>query len=169
MQYGNPRTIGRKAPKHAATVAVFRDSQQLAYGVVTNLSVSGACIVTDSRLAPGSAVDLKLSFYRDPDLYDLFEIGARVVWNRRGGAREKGFEGLQLHGMRFNYTACGSTLSSAFQKSSLRSILNGEDFVHVFRPSATESDFLHDTLDGELDELFSKIQKITGENRRGGV
>jgi len=58
-----PRTIRRMAPKHAATAAVFRDSEQLAYGVVTNLSVTGACIVTDSRLDPGSNVDLKLSFY----------------------------------------------------------------------------------------------------------
>ena len=154
-----PQTIRRMAPKQAATVAVFRDSQQLAYGVVTNVSVTGACIVTDSRLAPESDVDLKLSFYRQTDLY---EIGARVVWNRRGGAGEKGFEGLQLHGVRF-------TLWSALQKSRLHALLAGEDFVHVFRPSATESDFLHDTLDGDLDELFSKIQKITGENRRRGV
>jgi len=94
-----PRTIRRVKPKHAATAAVFGDSQLLTYGVVTNLSVTGACIVTESEMAPGSDVDLKLSFYRYPDLY---EIGARVVWNRCGGAREKGFEGLQLHGVRFN-------------------------------------------------------------------
>ena len=66
----------RIKPKRAALVAVFRDSQQLTYGVVTNLSVTGACIVTDSPLAPGSDVDLKLSFYRSPDLY---EIGRTVV------------------------------------------------------------------------------------------
>ena len=144
------RTIRRMAPKHAATAAVCRNSQQLAYGVVTNVSVTGACIVTDSRMDPGSDVDLKLSFYRQPDLY---EIGARVVWNRRGGAREKAFEGLQLHGVRFNYTACGSTLSSALQKSRLDTILDGEDFVDIFRPSETEFDALQRALSGELGEL----------------
>ncbi len=139
-----PRTIRRIKPKHAATAAVFRDSQQLTYGVVTNLSVSGACIVTDSRLAPGSNVDLKLSFYRYPDLY---EIGARVVWNRRGRARENGFEGLQLHGVRFNY---GSTLWSALQKFRLDKILDGEDFLDIYRD---RQDALQQALSDELDEL----------------
>ena len=96
------QTIRRMAPKHAATAAVLRNSQQLAYGVLTNVSVTGACTVTDNRVAPGSEVDLKLSFYRQPRLY---EIAARVVWNRRGGAREKGFEGLQLHGVQFTFSS----------------------------------------------------------------
>ncbi|GMR22012.1 MAG: hypothetical protein BMS9Abin37_0335 [Acidobacteriota bacterium] len=148
-----PRTIRRMEPKHAATAAVFRDSQQLAYGVVTNISVTGACIVTDSRLDPGSDVNLKLSFYQQRNLY---ELGARVVWNRRGGAREKGFEGLQLHGVQF-------TLSGALQKSRLHALLEGEDFENVFRPSATEFDVLQNALSDELDELGSKIHKTTGE------
>ncbi len=148
-----PRTIGRKAPKHAATVAVFSNSQRLAFGVVTNLSVTGACIVTASRLAPRIDVELKLSLYRQPRVH---EIGARIVWSRSGGAREKVFEGLQLHGVRF-------TLSSALQKSRLYALLDDERFVHVFRPSATDFDFLRDALAGELDELGSKIHKITGE------
>ena len=148
-----PRTIRRLQPKHAATASVFRDSQQLAYGVVTNVSVTGACIVTDSRLDPGSDVDLRLSFYRQPNLY---ELGARVVWNRRGGAGEKGFEGLQLHGVRF-------TLSSALQKSRLYALLKGEDFEDAFRPSATEFDVLQNALSGELDALGAKIHKTTGE------
>jgi len=149
-----PRTIRRMEPKHAATAAVSRDSQQLAYGVVTNVSVTGACIVTDSRMDPGSDVDLRLSFYQQPNLY---EIRARIVWNRRGGTREKGFEGLQLHGVQF-------TLSSALQKLRLHALLEGEDFEDVFRPSATEFDVLQNALSGELAELGSKIHKTTGEN-----
>jgi Tfp pilus assembly protein PilZ len=140
------------APKNAATAAVFRESQQLAYGVVTNVSVTGACIVTDSALAPGSNVNLKLSFYQQPDLY---EIGARVVWNRRGGAREKGFEGLQLHGVHF-------TLASAILKSRLHALLASEEFVDIYRPSATEFDVLQNALSGELAELGSKINETTG-------
>ena len=149
-----PRTIGRMAPKHAATAAVFADSQQLAHSVLTNVSVTGACIVTDGRLAPGSEVDLKISFYQQPRLY---EIAARVVWSRRAGAHEKGFEGLQLHGVQF-------MLSSALQKSRLHALLAGENFVNVFRPSETEFDFLLCALAGELYELGNKMHKITGEN-----
>lgn len=148
-----PRTIRRKAPRNAATAAVFRESQQLAYGVVTNVSATGACIVTDSPLAPGSDVHLKLSFYQQPELY---EIGARVVWNRRGGAREKGFEGLQLHGVHF-------TLASAMLKSRLHALLASEEFVDVYRPSATEFDVLQNALSGELAELGSKINETTGD------
>ena len=63
--------------------------------------------MTDTCLAPGSAVDLKLSFYQQPR---PDEIEARVVWSRRAGAREKGFEGLPLHGVQF-------TLSSAHSRN----------------------------------------------------
>ncbi len=48
-----PRTIRRMAPKHAAPAGVFRNSQQLAFGIVTNISVTGACIAVASLLAPG--------------------------------------------------------------------------------------------------------------------
>jgi len=149
-RFDNPRTTGRMAPKHAVPVAVFRNSRQLTFGLVTNLSVTGACIATASRLALWSDVDLKLSLYRQPHLH---EIGARVVWIRPGGALEKGFEDLLLHGVHF-------TLSSALQKSCLHALLADEDFIHVFSPSATEFDFLQDALAGEFDELGSKIQKI---------
>lgn len=148
-----PRRIRRMAPKHAATASVFRDSHQLAYGVVTNVSETGACIVTDSRLAPGSDIDLKLSFFQQPDLY---EVSARVVWNRRGGIREKGLEGLQLHGVQF-------TLASALQRSRLHALLDSENFEDVFRPSATEFDVFQNALSGELDELGTKMHKTTGE------
>lgn len=146
-----PRRIRRMAPRHAATAAVFRDSEQLAYGVVTNVSVTGACIVTDSRLAPGSDVELKLSFYQQPDLY---EIPARVVWTRRGGAREKGFEGLQLHGVEFS-------LSSALLRSRLHALLDSENFIGIYSPTATEFDVLQNALSGELAELGSKIRSAT--------
>ena len=141
------------APTHVAPAAVFRNAQQIAFGELTNLSVTGACIVIDSRLDPGSDVDVTLSFYQQPCLY---EVAASVVWNRRGGAGEKGFEGLQLHGMQF-------MLSSALQKSRLHELLAGKNFVDVFRPSATEFDFLLNALAGELEELGSKMHKITGE------
>jgi len=141
--FDTSQAIRRIAPRHAATAVVYRDFQQPVYGVVSNLSLTGACIVSDNQLTPGNHVGLKLSFYRHSD---LFETRARVVWNRRGGAREKGFEGLQLSGVQF-------TLSSTLQKSLLSTILDGEDFVDVFRLSATEFDALQKALSVELDEL----------------
>ena len=133
------------APKHAATAAVFTDSKQLAYGVLTDVSVTGACIGTNSRLAPGSEVDLEISFYQQLHRY---EIAARVVWNRLGGAHEKGSEFLPQQGLQF-------TLSSALQKSRLHALLAGEDFLEVFRLPATEFDLLQNGLAGEIAEGHS--------------
>ena len=138
-----PRTIRRVAPKHAAPAGVFRNSQQLAFSAVTNISVTGACIAVASPLAPGSDVDLTLSFYQQPRLY---EIAARVVWNRRGGTGDEGFEGLQLHGVQFKF-------SSALQKSRLSTILDGEDFVDIYRVGRVRRDALQMALSGELNEL----------------
>ena len=84
-QFDKLRTIGRVAPKTPATAAVFQDGQKLAYGVVINMSVTGACIVTDHRLVEGHDMTLKLSLYKQAE---LFEIPARIVWVRKGGARE---------------------------------------------------------------------------------
>ncbi len=103
-------------------------------------------------LAHGSAVELKLSFYQQPRPH---EIAARVVWSRRAGAREKGFEGLPLHGVQF-------TLSSALQKSRLKALLASKDFVDVLRPLTFK--FFLKALAGELDELGSKMDETTGEN-----
>jgi len=149
-----PRTNRRMAPKHAATTAVFRDSHELAFGAVINVSMTGACIATVIRLVSGSVVNLEFSFYRQPNLY---AIGARVVWNRRGGIGDEGFEGLLLHGVQF-------TLFSALQKSRLRALLASKDFVDVFRPSLSQFDFLQNALASELDEL--KMHRTTGEKSK---
>ena len=63
-----------------------------------------------------------------------------------------------------NYTALQFMLSSALQKSRLHALLAGENFIDVFRPSVTEFDLLLNALAGELEELGSKMHKITGEN-----
>lgn len=146
------RTIRRMAPKHAAPVGVFKDSHQLAFGGVADISMTGACIAVASPLAPGSDVDLALSFYQQTRLY---EIAARVVWNRRGGAGDEGFEDMHLHGVQF-------TRPSALEKSRLHALLASEDFVDVFRPCETEFDFLLYEFVGKLDELITEMQNTTG-------
>ena len=151
-QFDKLRTIGRVAPKTPATAAVFQDGQKLAYGVVINMSVTGACIVTDHRLVEGHDMTLKLSLYKQAE---LFEIPARIVWVRKGGARELGAEGLQLHGVKF-------TESSATLKARLHNVLGGDAFVDVFSPS-TELDVLQSELAVELKNLGAKMNQTTGD------
>lgn len=150
-QRSTPRTARRVKPAHSATAAVYRGELQFAYGVLTDVSPAGACIVTDAVLPPGLDVRLKLSFYQQPQ---LIETGARVVWNRRGRAEEGGFEGLQLHGVRFTVTAVD-------EKDRLERILATDEFLAV--PEArSEFDLLQEELSAELDQLGSKLQSSTG-------
>lgn len=146
------RAIARMAPKTPATAALFREGQRLAYGVVVNMSASGACIVTDSRLPEGRDLTVKLSLYKQAE---LFEIPARVVWVRKGGSQESGFEGLQFHGVHF-------TKPSATLKARLHSILGGDAFVDVFNPTSTEFDVLQSELASELESLVEKMNQTTG-------
>ncbi|MGH9319399.1 MAG: PilZ domain-containing protein [Vicinamibacteria bacterium] len=145
----------RLVPRQSATVAVYRADQQVGYGIVTNVSESGACIVTDATLAPGADLRLKLSFYQQPR---LFETVARVVWSREATAADEGFAGLRLHGLRF-------TVTSTVERTRLVQILQKEDsFVTVFKPTVTEFDRLQRSLSNELDALGDKIDKSLGRN-----
>jgi hypothetical protein len=133
----------------------------LAYGVLTNVSERGACIVTDSRLSPGAEVDLKLSFYQEPG---LIETSARIVWNRIGSGREGNLRGLQLHGVQFVDT-------SDMERSRLGQLLHSEDFEPVqdsATPSSGSSEFarLRRALSVDLDRLAEKLSHSIGRGSR---
>ena len=140
------------APKTPATAAVFQDGQKLAFGVVVNMSITGACIVTDRRLVEGHNMTLKLSLYKQPE---LFEIPARIVWVRKAGARELGVGGCSS-------TASKFTESSTTLKARLHTVLGGDAFVDVFSPS-TELDVLQSELAVELKNLGAKMNQTTGD------
>ncbi len=150
-----PRTVRRLVPRQSATVAVYRGEQQVGYGILANVSEAGACIVTDSLMAPGTDLRLKLSFYQQPR---LFETIARVVWSRDASASDHGFDGLRLHGLRF-------TVTSTVERSRLVALLQKEDsFVTVFKPEVTEFDRLASSLSNELDALGEKMDKNLGRD-----
>ncbi len=152
-QISAPRTVRRLVPRQSATVAVYRGDQQVGYGILANVSEAGACVVTDTLMAPGTDLRLKLSFYQQPR---LFETIARVVWSREASEAERGFEGLRLHGLRF-------TVTSTVERSRLVALLQKEDaFVTVFKPTVTEFDRLASSLSNELDALGEKMDKNVG-------
>jgi hypothetical protein len=147
------RTVRRLVPRQSATVAVYRGEQQVGYGILANVSEAGACIVTDSLMAPGTDLRLKLSFYQQPR---LFETIARVVWSRDASPADRGFDGLRLHGLRF-------TVTSTVERSRLATLLQKDDsFVTVFKPEVTEFDRLASSLSNELDALGEKMDKNLG-------
>jgi hypothetical protein len=86
------RTRQRRLPRQAVTVAVRKGETPLTYGVVSNISETGACVLTDKSFPFDTELDLTLSFYRR---VELFTFGARIVWARpspSGTAIELGME-----------------------------------------------------------------------------
>lgn len=152
----SPRTVRRLAPKQSATASVYRGEQQLAYGIVRDVSLAGACIITDSSLPPGMDVRLKLSFYDQPS---LIETSARVVWNGRASAEEPHLRGMLLHGVFF-------TLATATEQARLAELLRSDAFVSTYDPDTTQFDHLQSSLSDVLDQLGAKLGRAIGADKK---
>ncbi len=77
----------RIVPRSPITVAIQDGGFPYAYGVVANVSESGACIWTDAGLDPGTALSLRLSFPRRSQPLDAEGV---VVWGEpRGRSRTR--------------------------------------------------------------------------------
>lgn len=86
------RARQRHLPRQAVTVAVGQGETPLTYGVVSNISEGGACVLTDKNFPFNTQLDLTLSFYRR---VELFTLAARIAWTRTdpgGSAIELGVE-----------------------------------------------------------------------------
>jgi len=71
------RLTPRIVPASPITVAIERAGEPTAYGVVADISGSGACVWTDAVLAVGETLSLRISFAGSPDVHEV--VGA-VVW-----------------------------------------------------------------------------------------
>lgn len=149
------RTARRLAPKQSATAAVYQGEVQLAYGVLTNISEAGACIVTDSFLPAGATITLKLSFYQQPE---LFETSARVIWHRKGAPVDEAVPEFRLLGMKF-------TEVPENDHGRLTRMLQTDDFHPLASPPADEFGRLQQDLFDELEKLGAKIGKSIGQDQ----
>jgi hypothetical protein len=91
------RGTARVIPRSPVTVAIHAQGAPLAYGVVANISVAGACIWTDADagLEPGRTLTLRLSFPRSSQPVDAEGV---VVW---GEARDQRATGALRYGLQF--------------------------------------------------------------------
>ncbi len=87
------RNAVRIVPRSPITVALQDGGVPSAYGVVANISVTGACICTDAGLDTGRPVDLQLSIPRGSHLIDAQGV---VVWGEPGGGT-----GSRRYGLRW--------------------------------------------------------------------
>jgi len=144
------RSSRRLTPRKPVTVAVEDGEASLAYGVVTNISETGACVVTDSTVGQGRIVFLRMSFYRHAD---LFETQARVVWS--GEERAASSTHAVLQGVQF------TQLSDA-ELVKLRGLLDSPDFVYGEVSGITpEFEDLVSALRKDLGRLGTKLRRVT--------
>ncbi len=70
----------RIVPPAPITVAIEEDDGPLvAYGVIADISGSGACVWTDAHLAVGSTLRFRISFAHPPEVH---EMAGAIVWVR---------------------------------------------------------------------------------------
>jgi hypothetical protein len=67
----------RVVPQRAITVAIEAPPSGRSYGVIANISVGGACVLTDASLPLGRTLELELSFFREPA---IVSAAGRIVW-----------------------------------------------------------------------------------------
>ena len=144
------RSNRRLTPRKPVTVAFEDGEESLAYGVVTNISETGACVVTDSTVGQGRIVLLRMSFYRHGD---LFETQARVVWS--GEERGASSSRAVLQGVQF-------TQLSDRELVKLRGLLESPDFVYGGVSGVTpEFEDLVSALRKDLGRLGTKLRRVT--------
>ena len=146
------RSSRRLTPKKPVTVAVHVGETDLAYGVVTNISESGACVMTDASVGQGRIVMLRMSFYRHGD---LLETPAQVVWSGPELDSPYGVPSAVLQGVQFTHLSGG-------ESSRLQDLLATADFVPGAVLSVTpEFEDLVSNLRQDLGKLGSKLRRDT--------
>ena len=110
------RKTARFVPTQPLTIAILKQDQPFAYGVVTNISEGGACLTTDAESLSGRFL-VRMSFYND----EVVETEVRAVWT---GGCERIDGGLVCHGVEF-------LSASARNAESLKTILHSSTFRDV--------------------------------------
>jgi hypothetical protein len=110
------RRAERFVPSTSVTVALLEENLPIAYGVVSDISEAGACVMTNTGLSPGKTYQFKMSFFEG----EILEAAALVVW--RLTQRPVGSEPAGIpHGIEF-------TDMTATHLESLKRILRRGDF-----------------------------------------
>ncbi len=157
------RKGGRFEPRNSVTVAFHRGAAPFTYGVVSNISVTGACVVTAFPLPENTDLYLKLSFYRQPE---IFEVKSKILWSRASSSVEKEkkeLQGLIFHGTQFMEFPKGlkTRLTQLLETAEFHPIVAPE----LISPEMPEMDVdqqLMDELRKELNQLGNKFRETSG-------
>lgn len=148
--YRPERDWPRYVPVNKILVSVYDRKMGHAYGEVTNISSSGACITADSHFEPDTTVLLRISFHDQPD---AFVTQAEVVWSREAPKAAHPF----AHGVRFRF-------NEEAQRCNLKGILESPGF-RLEGPTEGEPHGSHGALDKLMVELTEDLDRF-GESCR---
>lgn len=92
------RLTPRIVPPHPITIAIEDEAgRPLAYGVIADISGSGACVWADADLGVGTTLGFRISFAQPPEVHEVVGV---VVWSEpaadssEAGSRRSGVEWL---------------------------------------------------------------------------
>lgn len=111
--FASPRRSTRRVPARSVTVAVLEHGLPSAYGVVTNISETGACMQM-SGVSARRGIHVMLSFSNG----EMLDAGGRVVWSKP----------LDADGSQAQYGIEFTELSES-KRETLRTILESPAFV----------------------------------------
>jgi Tfp pilus assembly protein PilZ len=113
------RNFTRVRPRTVVSLAMYQgESIPPAYGIVSDISETGACIHSDRLHYRGQRLQLRIQFAAQPE---LFETQGRVRWIKPALDGENGVRGGALAGIEFH-------LPSTTSMSKLRRLLVSPDF-----------------------------------------
>jgi hypothetical protein len=146
--YAPERKWPRLVPANAVMVSIYSNGDQ-AYGLISNISEMGACVVGGVHFEPGGKILLRISF--DPE-GEPFSTQAEVIWSRDESESEK--KATFVHGLKFD-------MISDEQRNELHKILSRPDFKDPVIPGEAMPragiDKMMVDLNDEFDELAKKI------------
>jgi hypothetical protein len=145
----------RFVPTRSVLVAMSDGNSQIARGVVSNISESGARLVTNTVVDKGRAINLKLRFQKD----ELLETPARIVWCRESIEPATEIVGA-LQGVEF-------TELEPEKRQMMRKVLVGPDFRDVWVPKAfsfQDSKLNGALVDPDIERLFANLEMVDSED-----
>ncbi|MFQ5789241.1 MAG: PilZ domain-containing protein [Acidobacteriota bacterium] len=119
------RGARRFIPLEPVSAVLMGRGSSLGQGIVSNISRTGACLVTNAQFSPHEPVRLLL---RDRRRGEIFDSEARTVWSAEGMEVSRKIVGV-LVGVSFGD-------GSPFQREKLQELLDSERFYEIRSPRA---------------------------------
>jgi hypothetical protein len=80
-EYEATRAARRYVPLETVNAFVLSEDFIVAHGIVSNISETGACLITNTVIEPGQTLQIRFSTCNKTD---LFQTSAKVVWSGEG-------------------------------------------------------------------------------------